>query len=394
MKFNESNPLDSNQQSWWNRPLWGNTSMMEMIIQGLHQEQVPNRLIEMHNQEIQRLLHLSNLVTQLDEQKFTGKEFLLLLKIKSFLVRDLPEYRGLAYSTKLLMAGIKVKNLFQAIEDIELHYRGLKQQELYNFVGTLLVKNSGEDVYVKKIKQRLTKIMPKTTVKNRKHILENYKKALDNIANYEFSLKLLRFLLTQNLTRAEFIKSLENKVQEIMPQIQTKEGKEALESYAKTLKNLAEQELGLELLSLFKKYQLTDYWLLQDISEIINKFQLEKLDDSLPFFNKVKADLEIFTKLGKIIGVSEDMDKPEHYANILQYICLTYKYQEAFDHFKKLVVLLQEWQKRYQIIKNIRLECDKSNYRKPKEFNQDIPGLDIYNKYKVHLAYLALSSRT
>lgn len=167
--------------------------------------------------------------------------------------------------------------------------------------------------------------------------------------------------------------------------MRTEEGRTALQSYLKELYTLSEHELGLKLLSLFKQYQLTDFSVLKTISDIVDSLEKKDLHDLKGLVVTVKVNYEVFEKLGQIIGVPRSKSEPNTYGKIIQYIGLTYKYQTSYSKFQELVVLLSEWQKHYQSVIGVRQEYPVGEYKQPKDFAQEIPGMNLYLKYKNYL---------
>lgn len=403
MKFGKFSHSDlDHEHDWWNRPLWGDKTMLEKLFShpdantktnGNNELEIPEKIISIHNQELQRLKELNIFLVKLEDEKFTSQEFIFLIKIKSFELKGIDEYQKISYSSKLLTVGLNTKAFFEILEDIELHYRGKKQQELYNFVSNLLAKNLTKTQYLNKIHKNIADTLYLTkSSKNRKELLSSYKKSLINLADSEIGLKLLKFLLSQNLNNKQFVKSIYLKLNEILPQIKSEEGTLSLKRYAKALESLAHQELALKLLSLFKKYNLADYSLLSYIAELKTDFATQNLTNFAYFFQIVNNNTEKFSKLAQIIEVPDSLNTPATSARILQYFALIDRYQGTFATFKRLISILQEWQKRYSIVLKIRKECLNKGYTLPSEFKEELPGFKIYQKYKSHLAYLSLKS--
>ena len=313
---------------WWNRPLWGKKSMLQLLRSWLHKPQVSDGAIFHHNRELRQAQEIAKKAETIYSEKFSSEEFLLFVRIKGYLAAGVDEYEGLDNSAQLLKVAIETKNSFLTIEQIELRCRGSKQQEFYEFVVDLL----GE-----------------------------------------------------NLSKVEFRAQIQNKLAEVLPMMRTEEGRTALQSYLKELYTLSEHELGLELLSLFKQYQLTDFSVLKTISDIVNSLEKKDLHDLKGLVVTVKVNYEVFEKLGQIIGVPRSKSEPSTYGKIIQYIGLTYKYQTSYSKFQELVAPLSEWQKHYQSVIGVRQEYPVGEYKQPKDFAQEIPGMNLYLKYKNYL---------
>ena len=59
--------------------------------------------------------------------------------------------------------------------------------------------------------------------------------------------------------------------------------------------------------------------------------------------------------------------------------------KNPFKQFQELIKVLKQWQKPYQSLKQVREQYPVHQYRVPKQFSQQIPGLNIYQKYEKYL---------
>ncbi len=318
----------SNNLPWWNRPVLGEGSLVDDIFSKFGKPEIPESAIFLHNREIMDLQVFAKTAETIDNEKFGNPEFLLLVRVKYLLAKGLEAYEGIYDSIKLLQVAIEAKESFISIDQTELRYRGSKQQELYGYVESLLLKQENQ------------------------------------------------------ADKTVFRQQVQTKVAELLPQVKTEEGKLALESYTKHLEHLSEHELGLTLLSLFKTYQVGDYSILRTISEMINNLGKKDLQDFKGLVSLVMANYSVFEKLRQIISISDKQSNPDTYARMIQYIALSYRYQQSTVKFEELMVVLRKWYLPYQAIARIRQEYSPSDYQQIKDFSQQLPGLDIYLKYK------------
>jgi hypothetical protein len=316
------------EKSWWNRPLWGKQSFLEKILLKFSKPPVSESAIFLHNREMMDARVFAKTAQAIDNDKFNSKEFLLFIKINYYLVKGLEEYVGLYQSVRLLQVAIEAKNSFLTIDQTEFRYRSSKQQEFYQYVEDLL-------------------------------------------KNHEDKLA--------------FREGVERKLAEVLLHIKTEEGKRALQAYAKELDHLAEHELGLKLLSLFKSYQLADYSILRIISDLVNSLREKDLRDIKGLTSLVMVNYDVFDKLKQIIGISDKKSSPDTYALMIQYIALQYRHQHSYLKFQELIAVMRKWFKPYQAILGIRQEYSPHEYRQPKDFSAEIPGLAIYEKYQKRL---------
>jgi hypothetical protein len=136
------------------------------------------------------------------------------------------------------------------------------------------------------------------------------------------------------------------------------------------------------LLLLFKKYQLDDYSTLRSVSNTIAQLESEDLlnIDSLLLLVMVKYD--VFEKLGPIVGIEDKYNRPETYSKMLQYIGLKSRHESSYQKFQEFLALLKQWETHYKSVVNVRQKYTAEAYRLPKEFNAEVPGFTLHEKYK------------
>lgn len=319
--------LNSNT-SLWSRPVIGEGSILELILAKFLQgkSEVPESVRIIHNGEMLASRVFAKTAQAIDSDKFSGQEFLMFVKMKYCLARGMEEYAGLDQSIKLLQAAIEAKNSYLTLDQTELRYRSSKQQEFYKYIESLL------------------------------------------IADYE--------------DKVAFKAKVQEKLIETLPFVKTEEGKIALQAYQTELERLAEYELGLKLLSLFKAYQLADYSILRTISEMVESFREKQTVDYPGLLALVISKYDIFEKLKNIIGVADNKSKPETYARMLQYIALSYRHGKSYAKFAELLQVMRKWYLPYQAILEIRKQYPNSSFLLPKQFSEAIAGVEIYEKYR------------
>ena len=286
----------------------------------------------LHQRNLDQLITIGNQAENIHAEKFGNSEFTAFVKIKSYIHRSMGEYTGLDDILDMLTAAIGAQNSFLTIEGGESRHCSSTQQQLY---------------------------------------------------------KLVNNLLAEELDPREFTQQVNQKLAELLPQLKTEEGKIALQAYATEVGNVAQTPLGLKLLLLFKRYQFDDFSVLRGVSNTINDLKNEDLLnlDSLLLLVMVKYD--VFEKLGPIIGVSEEYNRPETYAKMLQYIGLKDKHEDAYQKFQAFLLLMKKWETYCKTVANVRQKYDPQQYRLPKSFTTVIPGIDLYEKYKDSLPLTA-----
>jgi hypothetical protein len=279
----------------------------------------------LHQRNFEKLAQITNQAENLNADKFGNTEFMVFFKIKSYVARAIDEYAHLDEVIDMLTVAIGAQHSFLAIDSTESRYCSSSQQELYKFVNGLL---------------------------------------------------------TQDLEPTVFQAQIEQKLQEILPLLKTEEGKVALTTYVKEVSKISNNSLGLKLLLLFKKYQLDDYSTLRSVANTITQLESEDLLnlDSLLLLVMVKYD--VFEKLGPIVGIEAQHNRPETYSKMLQYIGLKSRHEASYQKFKEFLLLLKQWETPYKSIVNVREKYSANEYRLPPDFNAEAPGMALYQKYK------------
>ena len=176
--------------------------------------------------------------------------------------------------------------------------------------------------------------------------------------------------------------NIQNKLAEVLPQVKTEEGRTTLEAYTKAISELADSPFALKLLVKFKALHLDDFSNLRRISELINSLNGKEVEDLKTVTYLVMANYDDFEAIAEIIGLTEKQRSPDTFARMIQYIALIYRYQDSFNKFQQLIQVMRQWYKPYRIIQQIRKEHPPETHWQPKDFERQIPGLSLYSKYK------------
>ena len=290
--------------------------------------EVPEGSVFFHNRALKELTIIARKAERIDSEKFGNGEFLLYVKIKRKIEKKDPESVKFNQSVELLRAAIVAQKSFLRLEQTELRYRSRKQQEFYQFVT-------------------------------------------DNI--------------TDDVDKQEFRNKVKKKLAEIIPLVNSEEGRNALEGYLKEVNIISQYDLGLKLIALFKKYQLADYTILKIVSDLSERLQAKELLDPKNLVSLVIEHYEVFEKLSPIIGIEEENISPETYSKVLQFMGLISRYQESYTKFKQLIEILSKWDKPHKSMMMVREEYTANKYKLPPEFKQEIPGLNVYKKYEKYI---------
>lgn len=313
-------------------------------------EDISENSINLHNQAFAEAKVLASIAKTIDNPIFKQPDFQYYLKIKSFFASNKEPYQGLENSAELLRLAVKAQANFLKIEQTELRYRSTKQQEYYEFIFKFLGEKFAES---------------------------------DNNNDLENNQIIAKKKQENKYSPEEFKQQIRAKLEEIKPTIKTDQGKQALEDYTESLEGLAEEkDIGLKLLYLFKKFNLTDFSVLRVISDMVIYLQDKNMQNMKAMQDLVVKNEEVFIKLGRIIGVPKIKETPDTYAKLLQYLALSKKHEQTREQFIKLVQVLKPWQGFYKTVTDIREQYSSNQYNLPEQFTQEIPGLSIYESYQ------------
>ncbi|WP_310424251.1 hypothetical protein [Chamaesiphon sp. VAR_48_metabat_135_sub] len=301
------------------------SDLLSKFVQRFQKPQILESDKFLHRRTFEKLAQITNQAENLNADKFGNTEFLTFFRIKSHIALSLDAYANLDETIELLRVAIDAQNSFARIDSTESRYCSGGQQKLYKFVNSLL---------------------------------------------------------TQELDSAAFKELVNQKLEEVLPLLKTEEGKVAVKSYAVEMGKVSEHPLGLKLVLLFKKYQLDDFSTLRSVSNTINLLQSEDLLNLDALMVLVMVKYDVFEKLGPIIGIEEQYNRPETYSKMLQYIGLKSRHETAYQKFQDFLLLLKQWEIQYKTILNVRQKYTEKDYQLPKEFSAEVPGFALYQKYK------------
>ncbi|WP_156120431.1 hypothetical protein [Neosynechococcus sphagnicola] len=164
--------------------------------------------------------------------------------------------------------------------------------------------------------------------------------------------------------------------------MKTEDGKSALEGYVQQVNHIAEHELGLTLLYLFKSKNLESYTMLRIIANLLENLEYQELPNFKTLLDLVKINWNAFYSLGTVIGIPEKLNTLRTHTKIVQYFVLFRRHQVSFSEFSNLLKTLRQWYRCYESILEIRQKYPASEYKQLQEFSLRIPGEKIYLNYQ------------
>ncbi|QHU98876.1 hypothetical protein BWK47_01150 [Synechocystis sp. CACIAM 05] len=331
----KSSQSNKTNKPWWKRGIFSSDNAFGRWLQKIlnkflrTKETVPEEALFAHHQAAMEISVFGKSMDVLHKEDFLrNEEFCILVKLRYLLDNGIEEYAGINESIQLLKASIEAKDSFVIIDQTESRFRGGKQQQFYQFVEGLL---------------------------------------------------------TDFVSTEDFQDRLSQQLRETLTQIKTQEGQVALRNYTEQLQKLAERPLALKLLSLFKSYNLADYSLLRQISELVQQLSKKDVRDYQSLKPLIVANYRTFESLGKIISLPPQRSNPDTFMRMTQVLVLEYKYQLPFVQLANLLMVIKRWYQPYQNIIAVREQYPPHRYEQPPDFQTSIPGEAIFLKYKTWL---------
>ncbi|MBV5260555.1 hypothetical protein FLX56_19270 [Synechococcus moorigangaii CMS01] len=313
-------------KQWWNKPLVGDTSLTEKITKLISKEPVPESVVLAHRKFSRQINAKAWHVQRIELNKFDSEDFLTYAKMRILLDKGLGEYQGLKRIVQFLELALTAAESYLLISETELQFRSPLQKSIYKFISQVLNTKDHQQV----------------------------------------------------------LAIIHQKVWPLLDRIKTEKGRIVLQEYLKAIDNVARYPDGLELLRLFKQATYS-YTVLRTISSLSKTFNKSDVYDTTQVSLQIRENQEVFNNLAKILQVPPEHDNAQSYARMLQFIAFRYRHQKEDIEFQELLKRLKDWELPYLNIVGLRQEYSAQDYSLPKEFKEPIPALDVYEKYKQYL---------
>lgn len=316
---------------WWNRPIVGDVSLFDRFCCLLSSKTVPDLAVSLHNTEMEEIGKIAPTVNMLDNSRYS-QNFIFYRKLKHKVENYLDEYRDIHQFVEILHFALHHIHDFHVVNRIELDYKGKSQYELYNFISQQLSINP------------------------------------DPIL---------------------FINSVENEMKRVINLEMNHSIKEALEKYEKALLNIGKEEIGVNLLSMFKRYKSVKYTIFDILFNLLKELKKQDLQNKELINSVVETHFSELEEMANFIGIPKEMDYHDTLTKIIQYLALNHKYHSRNYRFGQLLENLTKWQKHYKCIIEVREQYPRYSYKLPEEFMQPIPAENIYLKYEDYLLMIS-----
>ncbi len=279
----------------------------------------------LYNKALVELEKYAKKAISIDNDKFSGNEFLIFAKIRYSFNNNVGDYEGLKPYLEMLQSALKAQASYLILGQVESSCRGTKQQQFYDYCHGLL---------------------------------------------------------HDNMSGQELRKQVQEKLEEVLSSTKTDIGKANLESYAAEVGLLADNPQAIAIMNRFKGEQEGDYATMKTVVDIISRFKEEEVSDRRTVMHTTMAYYDDFEHLADIIGLPEEKRSPDIYSRLLQYLALEQRHQWSFMQFQKLVEALRQWHKPFRAIVLLRKKYPAEEFRRPAIFKEPITGLILYEKHR------------
>lgn len=319
------------QSSWWNRIIWRQKPDSEIIDLVYPRKDVTAEDLLIHDEYFNKLRVVAPILNLLNKRQFSKSEFNLFVFIKYKLAQKQGDYRYYNQIWNLVALGIKLKDSYEKIANIEFDNPQKYERQFYQDVLEILETTSDSDIFENIILQKFNRVYRNLDNDNAKKLLLTYQQESQKIARN--GQKALNLFLWHKQTKFNYINTFNQ--------------------LAELINNLS-----------------------QDIQQIKNKIFLLEI---------INNNYRIFSQLSSFLKIRETYQDFSHHLLMLQYLILTNVYQEDYQQFRQFLKHLKEWHKDYQTILAIRNKYPISEYKQPASFLKEIGGEEIYTKYKSYL---------
>ncbi|BAQ64834.1 hypothetical protein [Geminocystis sp. NIES-3709] len=316
---------------WWNRPLLGEKTLIDYLFGQSLRINIPPEYLTLYNSAIEKTENINLTLKALFNEKFASKDFLAYARIQSYLDR---------------------------------YYQHKKH---YFIVGKEFFKPllDNLDVFIK---------------------LNEIEKEYNDSTFLEFYHQCLE-LIKQQPNKLIFQEKLRKLKQYFQTQVDQEKEQVTISVYTKYLFALSESPHLLNIFYQIKINRIEKWELLKKIKEFIDyniKHDIEELKCFVLLVKNNENELkEIATKIIKI--KKEEGEDFLIISGILQYITLSYKYEQYYSQFQLFLSYLSKWEKTYSYIINFREKYPSDQYYHPPYFKVRLAGFDLYKSYHDYL---------
>ncbi|MGI0480729.1 hypothetical protein ACN4EE_08055 [Geminocystis sp. CENA526] len=319
------------EKPWWNRPLVGEKTLVDYLLGQKLRSDIPSEHLFLYHSAIEKIENLSLTLKALFNENFSNKDFLVYARIQSYLDKYCQQKKHyFIIGKEFLKPLLDNLDIFIKIDEVEEEYNDVVFFEFYNECLELIRQQQNKLIFQEKLRKLKQSFQEKLYEEKEKVIISVY----------------VKYLVT--------ISEIPN------------------------------------LLNIFYEVKINDIhqWnLFKKIQEFIN-YNLDYHTEELKSFvllvkNNEKELMNIATKIIKI--KKEETEDFLILSGILQYITLSYKYEQYYLQFKLFLDYLSKWEKTYFYIQHFRDKYPNQEYYQPSSFKVKVAGFDLYKSYHDYL---------
>lgn len=316
---------------WWNRPLLGEKTLIDYLFGADLRTSIAVKQLSLYYSAIEKIENLSLTLKALLNENFTHQDFLIYARIQTYLDKYYRQKKHYFIIGKDFFKPLLDNlDIFIKLSEIEAEYNHVSFLEFYNECLGLIKEQPNKLIFQEKLRKIKQSFHSQILEEQERKIISLYTKYLIIISETPNQLNIFYELKINDIEQWELLKKIKEFI-DYNIQYNTEE----LKSFVLLVKN-NESEL-------------------QDIATKILKIKKEETEDFL------------------IIS------------GILQYVTLSYKYEQYYSQFKLFLDYLSKWEKTYFYILNFREKYPSSKYYHPSSFKAKLAGFDIYKSYHDYL---------
>lgn len=319
------------KSSWWNRIIGGKKSNSDLDNSVYLRKDVREEDLLVHDDYFNKLRVVYPILRALNKSQFSQDEFNIFVLIKYNLAKKQGDFRYYNRIWNLVYMGITLRDSFEKIAQIESNYHLEKEQQFYQDTTQILETTCDSNIFYNTILHKFNAIYRSLDHESTQKALMTYQQECQKISRYGQS--------------------------------------------------------GLEVFLLHKKSQYSYINTFPLLAELIENIchNIKQINNKHWLLDNINNNYHIFSELNYFLKIRETYQDYPHYLLLLQYLALNHQYKRDYQEFKIFLKSLQEWNKYYQTILELRDKYPIADYKQPASFLQEISGEEIYTKYKKYL---------
>lgn len=321
----DNQKTDKSAESFWQKPLFGNTSLVKQVSSYFAKEPVPASSRTRYLQLMQKLETKEIILRGLESKRFSEQEFLDFFRIRIMIDLNIGAFKGLKETIELFEVLVLSLGSFMTINEAEFQYRSPTQLKIYDIIG---------------------------------HLLDT------------------------SLGTSEIIVGMKEQVTPLMKEFKTAEGLEITKSYVLAIKEVVKTGSGVKLLKIFRTLT-SSYAILLSTFKVIDDVLKQPVGTDLSVMEERISEAEDNLKQFCVaIGMPSSQNNLLGHVRIMHFLALNYRHRDRGIEFKGLLTDLKKWEQIAGEMHKIKESYPANDYEVPELFTKDYPGMLIYKKYQ------------